>query len=108
MLPVSRRFLQMMLLTLTLSTANAYTLEVYGYPADDPGCALHWAVFTPDTGTWGGGPYPVCLLIHGGEFQRGTPTDNSELDQAALDMTDAGYLALSIEYRLAGSHPLPG
>jgi acetyl esterase/lipase len=90
------------------SANSSYSVEVYGHPVDDPGCALHWAVFAPDQNTWGSGPYPVCLLIHGGKFQSGTPTDSPEQDQAALDMAAAGYLALSIEYREAGSQPLPG
>jgi acetyl esterase/lipase len=44
-------------------------------------------------------------VIHGGEFQEGSPDSTAVTSQ---DLADAGYLALSITYRLAPTGSLPG
>jgi hypothetical protein len=55
----------------------------------------------PDTGT--DGPRPLLVHIHGGSFERG----NRRLSEA-LDAAERGWVAASIDYRLAGDDPLPG
>jgi acetyl esterase/lipase len=69
--------------------------EIYGYAPD--GAPLHWDVYTPR----GAGPWPVVLLIHGGGYISGSPTSNQQSVGCAHDLAAAGYLALSITYRLA-------
>ena len=69
--------------------------EIYGYAPD--GAPLHWDVYTPS----GAGPWPVVLLIHGGGYTGGSSTSNQQSVACARDMSAAGYLALSIAYRLA-------
>ena len=69
--------------------------EIYGYAPD--GTPLLWDVYTPS----GVGPWPVVLLIHGGGFTGGSSTSNQQSVACARDMSAAGYLALSISYRLA-------
>jgi acetyl esterase/lipase len=69
--------------------------EIYGYAPD--GAPLHWDVYTPS----GAGPWPVVLLIHGGGYTGGSSTSNQQSVGCARDMSAAGYLALSIAYRLA-------
>ena len=69
--------------------------EIYGYAPD--GAPLHWDVYTPR----GAGPWPVVLLIHGGGYVTGSPTSNQQSVGCAHDLAAAGYLALSITYRLA-------
>ncbi len=46
--------------------------------------------------------------ILGGGFDAGTPNDSAESVICAQDLADAGYLALSIEYRLAPPGRLSG
>ncbi len=76
--------------------------EVYGTASD--GTLLHWVVYTPQTP----GPWPVVLVIHGGGFLSGTPDSSPESIVCAQDLAAAGYLALSIEYRLAPPGMLVG
>lgn len=76
--------------------------EVFGQAAD--GTVLHWVVYTPTTP----GPWPAVLIIHGGGFIEGTPTSSPESINCAQDMAAAGYIAFSIEYRLAPPGALPG
>lgn len=76
--------------------------EVFGTASD--GTVLHWNVSTPSTP----GPWPAVLVIHGGGFYSGSPTSSPESVICAQDLAAAGYLALSIEYRLAPPGMLPG
>jgi acetyl esterase/lipase len=76
--------------------------EVYGTAAD--GTVLHWVVYTPSSP----GPWPAVLVIHGGGFNEGTPDSSAESVTCAQDLATAGYIALSIEYRLAPPGSLPG
>lgn len=85
----------------TSAIATAVT-EVYGTASD--GTVLHWNVYTPD----GVGPWPAMLVIHGGGFYKGSPTSASESITCAQDLAAAGYVAFSIEYRLAPPGALPG
>ena len=76
--------------------------EVFGTASD--GTVLHWVVYTPTTP----GPWPAVLIIHGGGFNSNTPTSSPESINCGQDMAAAGYIAFSIEYRLAPPGFLPG
>ncbi len=76
--------------------------EVYGTASD--GTILHWVVYTPSTPA----PWPTVLVIHGGGFDDGSPDSASESVTCAQDLAAAGYIAFSIEYRLAPPGALPG
>lgn len=78
------------------------TTEVFGNASD--GTVLHWMAYTPTTP----GPWPVVLIIHGGGFNSNTPDSSPESVNCAQDMAAAGYIAFSIEYRLAPPGALPG
>jgi len=75
--------------------ANGEPSELYATAAD--GTPLHWVVFTPS----GGGPWPAVLVIHGGHFKGGTPTSSPDSVTCGRDLAAAGFIAFSIEYRLA-------
>lgn len=83
----------------SLSQAGWAGKEVYGLAPD--GTELHWVVYTPTTP----GPWPAVLVIHGGGFKGGGPASGAA---CALDLANAGYLALSMEYRLAPNGGLVG
>jgi len=53
----------------------------------------------PDTGT--DGPRPLFVHIHGGSFVEGSRWTQ-------WDVAERGWVAASIDYRLAGDEPLPG
>jgi acetyl esterase/lipase len=76
--------------------------EVYATASD--GTILHWVVYTPT----GSGPWPAVLVIHGGGFKGGTPTSSPESVSCGRDLAAAGFIAFSIEYRLAPEGFLPG
>jgi acetyl esterase/lipase len=76
--------------------------EVYGTASD--GTVLHWNVYTPA----GSGPWPAMLVIHGGGFDEGSPTSAQGSIDCAQALAAAGYIAFSIEYRLAPPGLLPG
>ncbi|MDQ3199506.1 MAG: alpha/beta hydrolase [Verrucomicrobiota bacterium] len=76
-------------------------MEVYAVASD--GTPLEWIVFTPA----GNGPWPAVLVIHGGNFYGGEKGD-SGATTCAQDLANAGYLAFSIDYRLAPPGSLPG
>jgi acetyl esterase/lipase len=78
------------------------TTEVYGTAPD--GTVLHWVAFAPTTP----GPWPAVLIIHGGNFYGGSPTGSPESVALAQDLAATGYIALSIEYRLAPPGALTG
>jgi acetyl esterase/lipase len=73
--------------------------EVYATASDST--PLTWTVYTPA----GRGPWPAVLVIHGGLFLSG---DASEGAACAQDLAAAGYVAYSINYRLAPPGSIPG
>jgi acetyl esterase/lipase len=87
--------------TTTMNEATPLT-EVYGTASD--GTVLHWVVYTPSTP----GPWPAVLVIHGGVFTSGTPDGSPDAITCGQDLAAAGYIAFSIEYRLAPPGALPG
>lgn len=78
------------------STGNVYAV------ASD-GTKLTWEVFTPS----GKGPWPAVLVIHGGMFISGT-SDDAGAANCARGLAAAGYIAFSINYRLAPPGVIPG
>jgi len=95
----SRLALLLFLLCTTLFThlaqAKDEPSELYATATD--GTPLHWVVFTPS----GDGPWPAVLVIHGGHFKGGTPTSSPDSVTCGRDLAAAGFIAFSIEYRLA-------
>jgi acetyl esterase/lipase len=79
----------------SFGTEGSYPIETYGIAPD--GAVLQWAVHKPRIP----GPWPIILLIHGGGFSSGNLLE-SQISRAADDLANAGYLALSINYRLVG------
>jgi acetyl esterase/lipase len=79
--------------TADFNAAGRHAIETYGIAPD--GAVLQWVVHTPRIP----GPWPMILLIHGGGFSSGSATE-LQVSAAADDLANAGYLALSITYRL--------
>jgi len=91
--------------TFFASPANAIGTEpseLYANASD--GTPLHWTVYTPE----GTGPWPAVLVIHGGLFKGGNPTSGPDLVACSRDLAASGFIAFSIEYRLAPPGSLPG
>ena len=86
----------------TSSSDSTTQTEVYGTASD--GTVLHWIVYQPSTP----GPWPTVLVIHGGGFNAGSPDSSSESITCGQDLAAAGYIAFSIEYRLAPPGALHG
>ena len=76
--------------------------ELYATASD--GTPLHWVVYTPA----GDGPSPAVLIIHGGGFKGGAPSSSGESVTCGRDLAAAGFIAFSIEYRLAPNGALAG
>ena len=49
---------------------------------------------------------PLVLLVHGGGFEEGTK-QSAPWPSIASDLTDRGYVAISVDYRLSGDNPVP-
>ncbi len=64
------------------------------------GAPLTLDVYLPD----GPAPYPAVILIHGGYWQKGDKADHTRLGE---ELTEWGYAAFAINYRLAPDHPAP-
>jgi len=62
--------------------------------------ALHADVRRPP----GEGPFPGVLVVHGGSWQRG---DRERMTAISERLAERGYVAVSIDYRLAPEHRFP-
>lgn len=105
----SNRFLATAASILLLATAPQPAQAVAQEPSElfataDDGTPLHWTVYAPE----GTGPWPAVLIIHGGNFKGGTPTSSPESVTCGRDLAAAGYIAFSVEYRLAPPGRLEG
>jgi acetyl esterase/lipase len=52
----------------------------------------------------GDGPFPAVLCVHGGAWRLGS---KEHMQHVARKLTARGYVAVSINYRLAPKHPFP-
>jgi acetyl esterase len=52
----------------------------------------------------GSGPFPVVVYLHGGGWVAGSPTTHRKL---VMQFAEAGFLTISVDYRLAPEHPFP-
>ena len=52
----------------------------------------------------GDGPHPVLVYLHGGGWVCGSPATHRKLGHR---FAEAGYLTISVDYRLAPEHPFP-
>ena len=68
--------------------------------ADRSGEALHADVYSPLSD----GPFPGVLVVHGGSWQRG---NKARMRRIAERLARHGYVAVSIDYRLAPAHRYP-
>ena len=59
-------------------------------------------LFVPE----GSGPFPVCILVHGGGFEKGDKQQQPK--HLFVPLMEAGYAWVSINYRLAPKHKYPG
>src|SRR4029077_7731896 len=59
---------------------------------------LPWDVYVP---TSSAPPWPAVLVLHAGGFVAGSKTDGG-VQRACADLAAAGFLALGVNYRLAG------
>ncbi len=85
----------------TENEAKPVPSEIYAYASDRT--PLTWLVYAPP----GRGPWPAVLVIHGGNFYGGDASDAGAVACAA-DLAAAGYIAFSINYRLAPPGSIPG
>jgi len=83
----------------TLARAEDETDLTYGTAAGEE---LKLDLSVPE----GAGPFPVCILVHGGGFERGDKQKQPKHWFAPLSA--AGYAWVSINYRLAPAHKYPG
>jgi alpha-L-fucosidase 2 len=65
------------------------------------GTNLTLDAFVPE----GGGPFPTCILVHGGGFTKGDKT--SFIKPLFEPLSRAGFVWFSINYRLAPQHRYP-
>src|SRR5690606_22014507 len=50
------------------------------------------------------GPHPVVVLVHGGAWRRG---ERAHLATTSRILAGRGFVAASLDYRLAPGHPFP-
>ena len=92
----------LILLTLALASVSSRAEEkldlTYGTAAGEE---LKLDLSVPE----GPGPFPVCILVHGGGFEKGDKQKQPKHWFAPL--SEAGYAWVSINYRLAPAHKYP-
>jgi acetyl esterase/lipase len=64
------------------------------------GVDLELDLFRPESA----GPHPAIVFVHGGGWQAG---DKANWAEEAQDFAEKGYVAISVNYRLAPEHPFP-
>jgi acetyl esterase/lipase len=70
-------------------------MDVYG--CDTDGSSLQWVRYTPSSG---GPTWPAVVVIHGGGFHGGHPSDPG-VPEVCQDLSCAGFLCFAITYRLS-------
>src|SRR5207249_8784289 len=94
---IMRSLLLLLLLALT-SRAELKTDIEFAKPG---GVSLTLDAFVPD----GDGPFPACILVHGGAFTKGDKT--SYIKPLFEPLGKAGFAWFTINYRLAPQHRYP-
>ena len=92
-----RIFLVLWLLSVTALAELKTDLEF----AKPGGTSLTLDAFVPD----GAGPFPTCILVHGGAFMRGDKT--SYIKPLFAPLSQAGFAWFTINYRLAPTNRYP-
>lgn len=82
------------------STAPVPTRSDVTY-ASQAGVSLRLDAYLPE----GAGPFPVCILVHGGGFKSGNK--KSSIYPIFAPLRDAGFACFSIDYRLAPANRWP-
>jgi acetyl esterase/lipase len=85
-----------------LDVPDSVTFEPDIEYAKPTGESLQLDLARPKTGD---GPFPAVICIHGGGFRAG---DRHGYDKLCLRLAEKGYVAATVEYRLAPNHPFPG
>jgi acetyl esterase len=94
----SLRWLLLLALLVPAVQAGLQTDLEYGKAAGE---SLKLDLFVPDED----GPFPVCILVHGGGWTKG---DKARLVKPLFEpLGKAGYAWVSINYRLAPAHKYP-
>ncbi|HEY2572876.1 MAG TPA: alpha/beta hydrolase, partial [Verrucomicrobiaceae bacterium] len=96
---MKRLILSLVLLT-TVLTARAELKTDLEF-AKPNGFSLTLDAFVPD----GAGPFPACILVHGGGFTKGDKT--TFIKPLFEPLSKAGYAWFTINYRLAPDHRWP-
>ncbi len=103
--PVARWSFCLLLLTVTASASGAEP-NIPGLKPDVEfakvgDVSLTLDAFVPE----GGGPFPTCILVHGGGFMRGNK--QSYIKPLFEPLSKAGFTWFTINYRLAPAHRWP-
>jgi alpha-L-fucosidase 2 len=98
MKPIALPFLLLLSFAWAAARADLKTDVVYGEAANEK---LVLNAFTPE----GSGPFPVCILVHGGGWMKGDKHNNFRTLLGPLG--EAGFAWFSISYRLAPQHRYP-
>lgn len=82
---------------------DAYTYLTVPHPSYGRDVHLKIQVMTPEAGTptLGNGRYPGLIFVHGGGWGSGSRFDNG-FDTEIKTASEKGYVAASVDYRLAG------
>jgi acetyl esterase len=92
---------RLLLLVLVLVTSARAALKEEIVFAEVSGEKLALDAFTPA----GAGPFPICILVHGGGWMKGDKLNNFRTLLGPLG--EAGFAWFSINYRLAPRHRYP-
>jgi alpha-L-fucosidase 2 len=92
------RFVFALLLLGAVARAELKTDIEFASPG---GVSLTLDAFVPD----GPGPFPTCILVHGGGFMRGDKT--TYIKPLFEPLSRAGFTWFTINYRLAPAHRFP-
>lgn len=100
-LPPLMTHLRLLFLFLMLAPGLRAALTTDLVYAEASGEELTLDAFTPK----GTGPFPICILVHGGGWTKGDKHNNFRTLLGPLG--DAGFVWFSINYRLAPKHRFP-
>lgn len=95
---LARVFALTLILASTLTAGELKTDIEFAKPG---GTSLTLDAFVPD----GDGPFPTCILVHGGGFTKGDKT--SFIKPLFEPLSQAGFTWFTINYRLAPQHRFP-